>query len=187
MTTTMQKLVNTNVMFTTIMAAVILLAAPSVSSADGWELRTSRHTVPGTREIESGKIDKAIQISKIQLPHVSQQKKVAVLTNLCIGYILSRDFAQAEEYCDQAVERSNESSVSYNNRGVLKVQQGDLESAIQDFTYASNAGCFMGCASASSVPRDLPRPVAKRNLGRAEYHAKAAASSNDDRIAARTD
>lgn len=187
MTTMTQKRISTNTLFTALTAALILAAFPAVSNADGWELRTSRHTVPGTQEIESGRIDKAIQISRVQLPHVSQQKKVAVLTNLCIAYILSNEFDQAEDYCDQATERSNEKTVSYNNRGVLKAAQGDFDSAMQDFAYAASAGCINGCNSASNGPRDLPQPVAKRNLGRAEYWAKASKSNDQEQMAARSD
>ncbi len=187
MTTTIQKLVNTSVRFTAIAATLLLVAFPSVSNAEAWELRTAPDAVPGTHEIESGKIDKAIRISKVWLPHIARQEKVAVLTNLCIGYILSKEFDQAGEYCDRAVERRNDEAVSYNNRGVLKALQGDYEGAVQDFANASNAGCANGCSNA--VPKDLqqPRAVAMRNFGRAEYHVKAAKTGNDDQIAARTD
>ena len=187
MTTTIQKLVSTNVRFTAIAGTLLLLAFPSVSNAEAWELRTAPDTVPGTHEIESGKIDKAIRISKVWLPHIARREKVAVLTNLCIGYILSKEFDQAEEYCDQAVERRNHKTVSYNNRGVLKALQGDYDGAVQDFASASNAGCADGCSDA--IPKDLqqPRAVAMRNFGRAEYHVKAAKTGDDDQITARTE
>jgi tetratricopeptide (TPR) repeat protein len=165
---------------------MLLASLPSVSNAEAWELRTAPDAVPGTHEIESGKIDKAIRISKVWLPHIARREKVAVLTNLCIGYILSKEFDQAEEYCDRAAERPNARTVSYNNRGVLKALQGDYEGAVQDFANASNAGCADRCSKAG--PRDLqqPRAVAMRNFGRAEYHVKAAKTGNDDQIAART-
>lgn len=186
MTTTVQKLVNSNTWFTIITAAFVFAAAPSVSNADGWELRTTLDEVPGTREIESGNIDKAIRISKVRLPHVSQQRKVAVLTNLCIGYIMSKNFDEAENYCSQAVERPNEQAVSYNNRGVLKALHGDYDGAMQDFASAANSDCFGECSVSENVPKDLPRPIAKRNFGKAELQAKAAKDAAEDQIAARS-
>ncbi len=186
MTTTIKKLVKTSTLFTATIASLILAAYPSVSDAERWELRTAPDTVPGTLEIESGKIDKAIRISKVQLPHVGQRKKVAVLTNLCIGHILSDKLDQAEEFCDRAVERPNDKAVSYNNRGVLKILQGDYEGAMQDFASATNSGCFFECSNVSDTPKDLPRSVAQRNFGKAKYQAKATNTESVEQIAART-
>ena len=186
MTPTVQKLVNNNTWFTIITAAFAFTAIPSVSNADGWELRATLDEVPGTREIESGNIDKAIRISKVRLPHVSPKHKVAVLTNLCIGYIMSKDFDEAEDYCNQAVKRPNEKVVSYNNRGVLKALQGDYDGAMRDFARAAKSGCFGECSDLEKAPKDLPRPIAKRNFRKAEFHAKAAKDAADDQSAARS-
>jgi len=186
MKTTFQKLVNTNARFTAVTATLLLATFPAVSNADAWELRTAPATVPGTFEIEFGEIDKAIRISKVWLPHIDRRKKVAVLSNLCIGYIRSNEFDQAEEYCDRAVEQPNQKTVSYNNRGVLKALKGDYAGAMQDFASALNAGCSDDCFDAGNGRKDLPRAVAQRNFGKAEFHVKAAKTGNDDQIAART-
>lgn len=182
-----QKAAVTSSVFIIIAAGAILTAVPSVSFADGWELRTSMTTVPGTRELESGKIAKAIRISKVYLPHVTHQKRVAVLTNLCIGYILSRELDQAETYCGEAVEIPSDRTVSYNNRGILKALQGDYSGAVQDLNDAVAAGCLNSCDNAENAPADLPRPVARRNLDRAEAYVKAVAAPDDEQIAARGD
>ena len=163
-----QKLVNPIHFLPVIAAAVLLAAQPSVASAEAWELRTAPDTVPGTREIESGKIEKAIRISIVQLPHTSPSKKVAVLNNLCIGYILSNDFEQAEDYCDQAVARRNDKAVSHNNRGILKMLQGDYSSAMQDFAIAVETGCTGPCSTSEGARQDLPRSVARRNSEKAQ-------------------
>lgn len=185
---TIGKPISTNAWFTAIAAALLLAAFPSVSNAEAWELRTAPEAVPGTYEIESGEIDKAIRISKVWLPHADRRMKVSVLTNLCMGYILSNELDQAEEYCDRAVERPNNKTVSYNNRGVLKALQGDYERAAQDFANAKSAGCFRNCSESRGVPNDktLPLAVALRNFDRAEYQVKAAKMREDDQIAART-
>lgn len=186
MTTTIHKAANSQSMTSTFVAALLLATIPAASSAEGWELRTAPDAVPGTAEIESGKIEKAIRISEIQLSHVGQRKKVAVLTNLCIGHILSNQLNLAEEFCDLAVERPNDKAVSYNNRGVLKILKGDHEGAMQDFASASNAGCFNDCSDVNNAPKDVPRSVALRNFSKAKYQARAATTDDVDQIAAHT-
>ena len=186
MKTTIQELVNCNVWITAIAVTLLVTSFPSVSNAEAWELRTAPDTVPGTHEIESGKIDKAIRLSNAWLPHVDRRKKVAVLNNLCIGYILNKEFDQAEEYCDRAVQRHNYKIVSYNNRGVLKALQLDYEGAVEDFANASNAGCVNGCSDTGPKDSQQPRAVAMRNFDRAEYHAKAASMDDEDQVAAIT-
>ncbi len=163
-----QKLVNPTHFFPAIAAALFLAALPSVSSAEAWELRTAPDTVPGTREIESGKIEKAIRISIVQLPHTSPAKKVAVLNNLCIGYILSNEYEQAEDYCDQAVARRSDKAVSHNNRGILRMLQGDHRGALQDFAVAVETGCTGPCSTSEGARQDLPRSVARRNSEKAQ-------------------
>ncbi len=180
------------VQFPTLLAAIatslVVAALPSTSRADAWELRTVSTEVPGTREIESGNPEKAIRISKVYLPRIGPRRKVAVLTNLCIGHMLTKEFDQAEQYCDQAVSRPNERSVTHNNRGVLKALQGDYAAAQQDFAIASEAGCNNGCDPTVAVPQDLPRPVARRNLGKAEAKVFAAEETRAaDQVAAQAE
>ena len=149
-----------------IAASLVVAALPSLSGAEVWELRTAYKEVPGTREIESGNAEKAIRISKVYLPRAKRKLKVAVLTNLCVGHILIRDFDQAEQYCDQAVARPNERVVSHNNRGVLKALQGDYKSAQRDFSIAADAGCINSCDAIVPASGNRPRHVALRNLDR---------------------
>ena len=188
MTNSISKLVHTFALQTIIATSFLTFALPSKAVAEGWELRTTAEEVPGTREIESGDIEKAIRISKVQLSHVSPQFKVAVLTNLCIGYILNKSFDQARNFCNQAVERPNEKTVSHNNRGVLNALQDDFEAATQDFDSAANAGCIGACSNAGSDSDDLPRPMARRNLGKAEGQMLAAEQrKSEEPVAARRD
>ena len=188
MTNSIPTIVHTIALPTIFAASLILSALPGDAFADGWELRTTADEVPGTREIESGDIEKAIRISNVQLPRVSPQYKVAVLTNLCIGYILNKSFDQAQVYCDQAVERSNEKTVSHNNRGVLNALQGNYSAAMEDFDDAATAGCFGECSTSGSDSDDLPRPMARRNLSKAEGQMLAARERViDESVAARAD
>ena len=151
-----------------IVTSLTFAVLPSMSRADSWELRTVAKEVPGTREIESGKVEKAIRISKVRLSITPENLKVAVLTNLCIGYVVMRDIDQAEQYCDQAASKPKQRAVTYNNRGVLRVLQGDYEAARGDFTIAAQAGCFNGCDPTIAAHHDRPRAVAQRNLATAD-------------------
>jgi hypothetical protein len=173
MTTNTQKLVKTRA--ATLMATLLMTSLASFANAEGWELRTTEQAVPGTAQIESGNVDKAIRISKVRLPHASRQEEAAYLTNLCIGYIMKKDFETAAKYCDEAVNSPTEKTVSFNNRGVLRALQGDFIGAVEDFSNAANAGCVQDCNLSANVPQDLPRPIARRNLGKAEVHAQAVA------------
>ena len=167
----------------TLMVAIatsfVIAAQPSVSLADSWELRTTYKEVPGTREIESGNSEKAIEISKVYLKQVPPWSKVSVLTNLCIGNIMISDFDQAEQYCDAAVARQNENVVSHNNRGVLRAMQGDYAGAQEDFSFAADNDCDTGCDSSKGNARNLPRHVARRNLERSQTEMLASGEESD--------
>ena len=178
---------NFNISIAVFMIAALFAAMPSTVQADGWELRTAEQAVPGTREIEQGKIARAIEISKVRLPHASAQNKVAFLTNLCVAYILTREFNEADDYCSQAVKRPNEQAVTYNNRGVLRAMQGDVEAAMQDFAKASTSGCVGKCSDSAKAPRDLPRPLARRNFDKAQYLVQQSKSSGDETVATSND
>lgn len=171
-----------------IAVAVGVAGLPIMAAAEQWELRTAPETVPGTHEIEAGEIDKAIQISNVWLPHIARTKRVSVLTNLCVAHIHDKNFAAAADYCERAVEQPKAKTVTYNNRGVLKVLQRDFEGAMRDFAKASKSGCFGECSN-ESMPRDKnqPRAVALRNLAKTEIHARSAREPDAEDLSARTD
>ncbi|MGI9221189.1 MAG: hypothetical protein ACR2QS_09160 [Woeseiaceae bacterium] len=183
---TISKLAISNARSAVVFAALLLASTPSIATAEAWELRTTPNAVPGTHEIEAGKIDKAIRLSNAWLPHVAKKERGSVLTNLCIGYTLKKEFDRAEAYCDQAVEQSSNKTVSYNNRGVLKALQGDYEGAVQDFAEASNAGCGDNCSNAAPKYSQHPRAIAMRNFDRGEYQVNAAREDDVKEVAART-
>ena len=170
------------------LTALLVAAPPAMSRAEAWELRTVDKEVPGTREIESGDVKKGIKISKIYLSSTPSPQKVAVLTNLCIGHIMIKDFAQAGPYCDQAVAHKLEGVVTHNNRGVLKALQGDFEAARSDFWIAADIDCDDPCSSKPRNSSDLPRHVARRNLESADTRLLVAKkASNTRRTVAQND
>ena len=60
-----------------IVTSLVVAALPSMSRAEGWELRTTYREVPGTREIESGAVEVELQdegqsLLECVLAHVRQ-------------------------------------------------------------------------------------------------------------------
>ena len=170
-----------------LIAALVLAVIPAKSRADYWELRSTHMTVPGTHEIEAGKIEKGIRISKNWLSHIDKRKKVGVLTNLCVGFIVKKDFEQAAQHCNAAIRESGSKSVTYNNRGVLMAMQGRYEEAEQDFAAASTSSCDDKCSDAAPQNTQHPRAVAMRNLEKATVLANAARGDSGEQVVARTD
>ncbi len=169
-----------------VLTLLLTIAPPAMSRAEAWELRTVDNEVPGTREIESGDVEKGIRISKVYLTRIPAPQRVAVLTNLCIGYILLKDFAQARNFCDQAAERKLERPVTFNNRGVLNALTGDDLAARRDFAIAAGVDCEPACDKTRKASRDFPRHVAQRNLEASDAKILAAERATDtDRYTAR--
>lgn len=188
MTHTNRKAEFTTRILAAIATSFLICAIPTISQADGWELRTVNAEVPGTREIETGDAEQGIKLSKIYLTRIHGRRKVAVLTNLCIGYIRIGDLDQAATYCDQAAARKNETVVTHNNRGVLNALRGEFVLAQQDFQTAASVGCAEPCESTGGNSKDLPRHVARRNLGAAQARVFAAEiSENADQYTVRED
>ena len=176
-----------SILLTAIVATIVVATLPSISHADAWELRTVDKEVPGTREIESGRIEKGIQISKFYLTRIPSPYKVALLTNLCIGYILMDNFAKAEHYCDRAVARKFERAVTHNNRGVLQALQGNVAAAQSEFSTAAEIGCDAPCSTNVKASGVFPRQVARRNLQLAESRLLASQKTNDtEQVASQT-
>jgi hypothetical protein len=115
-------------------AIALILASstlPKNAYADSWELLTATETVPGTREIESGDPEEGIRLSEIFLGSAHSSRKLAVLTNLCVGHIMAGQYNEAEEYCEMASSRNSEGTVTHSNLGVLRAVSGDSDATEQ--------------------------------------------------------
>jgi len=155
-------------LFTLITISVLLTALISTAAnAESWELRTAAHEVKGTRDIESGRLDKGIRILEANYGTTPYRHKVAVLTNLCLAYTIKRDYDTAMNYCNRAVARRFGVLEAHNNRGVLQALLGNYAAAIADF---EKAGCQGECSNRLAVTGNQRMDVAKRNLNRAQSH-----------------
>jgi len=144
---------------------LLLIGLPWTAAAESWQLQTAVEEVPGTRDIEAGQVDKGIRVLQWYLKAAPVRQKGVVLTNLCMAYILKREYEKAAGYCDHAVARDRPPKVAYNNRGVLRALQGDYTGALNDFR---KAGCLRDCPAKLTIPGSLPMMVARQNLSRAE-------------------
>lgn len=164
---TIKNALNSTLSFTLLLVAAGI-AIPSMSLAESWELQTVDKEVPGTREIESGDAVNGIRISEKILKRVRPNEEVAVLNNLCIGYIMTEEFEKAEQFCKFAVETERETVVSRNNFGVLKAIAGRYSDAIEDFERAWEEGCIQNCENPSTTDLEHAHHVALRNLERTQ-------------------
>jgi len=112
---------------------LVTLALSTVSVADPHEFLLLFGHVPGTEEYASGDLDAAIEVLESREKMADNQRNVGdELATLCAFYILQRNLDSARKTCSAAVE-IDQSDLAYNNRGVLRAQQGNTVSALEDF------------------------------------------------------
>ena len=112
---------------------LVTLALSTVSVADPHEFVVLFGYVPGTEEYASGDLDAAIEVLESREKMADNQRNVGdELATLCAFYILQRNLDGARKTCSAAVE-IDQSDLAYNNRGVLRAQQGNTVSALEDF------------------------------------------------------
>ncbi len=144
--------------------AIVIMSVVVVSNAAAWELVPAGKNVPGSREIEDGRVDEAITLLALELETASKEDAAAVLVNLCVAYALKLDYAAALPYCDKAVADPQSSAIARNNRGVVRAASGDYRGAIRDFRKVSRHN---GCNSSSDRDDVALETIAQRNLARA--------------------
>jgi len=114
---------------------IFLLTISGISYADDFAFRVAFDEVPGIDEIESGDLISAIDILEAQTNDQRVPMQGSVLATLCGVYIISASLRKAADACDEAIAVAP-SKLAYNNRGVLRVQSGDLKGARADFDRA---------------------------------------------------
>ena len=142
---------------------VALLLASSTASAESWELRPAAGDVPGSAEIEAGRIEDAISILLLELETYTSGTHLAVIENLCVAYAMNLEYDVAMRYCDRAARHSMASASTLNNRGVLRAVMNDHRGAMQDFR---RAGCMRSCDPEGDCETESVRAMVRRNLAR---------------------
>ena len=62
----------------------------------------------------------------------SRRNRASGLSNLCAGYTALRQYDEAIDSCNQAIEIDNYNWHAYNNRALAHLGRGDLEAARRD-------------------------------------------------------
>ncbi len=113
-----------------VIAAALMIG--SQSFADESRYRVLLERVPGTDQIDAGNILAGIKILEDQLNQAEQANSGDIWSTLCAAYIINISLNQAELACTKAVQ-IDPSYYALNNRGVLRVYNGDLVGAREDF------------------------------------------------------
>lgn len=121
-----------------VVSTVFCVAASMVVNsclADTYPLRVVYAEVPGTAEVESGRIELGIALLQAELGKADPNDRGDILTTLCAAYIVARAFDDARYPCNKAVE-IGATYAALNNRGVFRAFTGDLAGARQDLDRA---------------------------------------------------
>jgi hypothetical protein len=122
------------VVFATLATTVIYAAEPLV-------MQVIDEPVRGSDEIAREEYEQAIAQSLVVVERYNFTKsKLAVLTNLCIGYTMTRQFEEATEFCNHAVEIGQYEWITLNNRAVLNYLKRDFQASADDLNLASDTG-----------------------------------------------
>ena len=148
-------------------ATLFGICSVTAHAEKAFELITHPAEIYGVDNIANGEVTKGVERLETRLgsDRQPQSKRAPVLIDLCVGYTMLKDFEQASQACDQAVEIGWYSGLAYNNRGVLKITQGDYEGAIRDFS--------------SAIEKSGADRVAERNM---EHAVERLAAINAERI-----
>jgi tetratricopeptide (TPR) repeat protein len=126
---------------------LVTLALSTVSIADPHELYLLFAKDPATDEYKSGDLNAAIELLESRDKMADSQRNIGdELATLCAFYILKGNLDSARERCSAAVE-IDQSDLAYNNRGVLRAQQGNTVGALEDFDHVR------------VLPEDQPRYI----------------------------
>jgi tetratricopeptide (TPR) repeat protein len=123
-----------------ILAAVLATGTPCITGAA--EPQAATATVlgggnsllaEGSLALEEGRIAEGIRLTEAGLKDAADPREVAGgHSNLCAGYALLRDWAQALEHCNTAIELDHSNWHSLNNRAAVHVGQGRYDLALGD-------------------------------------------------------
>ena len=162
--------------------ATALFALTLTCDAEEPKLQVTMPDIPGADVVEQGQFESGIARLKQRLGAESRAEAGARQIALCGAYVLSGNLNQAIGHCERAAAQPYLAPLAYNNRGVLRVWQGDYEGAREDFERSQSGGY----QSYQNVRlRKATRKIVKRN---AEYsqHLWAASLRKADSLVVET-
>lgn len=92
----------------------------------------------GVEDVANGRYQRGIErlekrVGGNSAPH---KTRVPALIDLCAAYTMNKQFEQARQACDAAVDSGWYSGYAYNNRGTYNIAIGNYEAAVRDFQAA---------------------------------------------------
>jgi tetratricopeptide (TPR) repeat protein len=87
----------------------------------------------GAKQLLAGRAKEGVELTLRGLK-VAQgaREEEAALSNLCAGYIMLENYAEALKYCELLIERNDQSWRAYNNRAVIYINTAEYEKAHRD-------------------------------------------------------
>ena len=87
----------------------------------------------GAQALRDGDAEEGIRLTLLGLAAAQgRRERQAALGNLCAGYLLLRQFDEAIDYCDQALEESDRNWRVYNNRALIYLELKRFDDAEAD-------------------------------------------------------
>lgn len=87
----------------------------------------------GARALQMKDYEEGIRLTIEGLKFESKRRnRVSGLSNICAGYTGLRQYAEALENCDEAIELDDKNWHAFNNRALAYLGQGDIEAAKRD-------------------------------------------------------
>jgi tetratricopeptide (TPR) repeat protein len=87
----------------------------------------------GAQALRDGDAEEGIRLTLLGLAAAQgRRERQAALGNLCAGYLLLRQFDEAIDYCDQALEESDRNWRVYNNRALVYLELKRFDDAKAD-------------------------------------------------------
>jgi len=87
----------------------------------------------GADALEFGNYEEGIRLTLLGLKATTKPSdRIGALSNLCAGYVGTRDYKEALRYCNRALRLDDNHWRAYNNRGLAYLGLGDLKAAQRD-------------------------------------------------------
>jgi tetratricopeptide (TPR) repeat protein len=87
----------------------------------------------GANALKFGDYEEGIRLTQLGLKALTKPAdRIGALSNLCAGYVGTRDFNEALRYCNRALRLDEKHWRAYNNRSLAYLGLGNLEAAQRD-------------------------------------------------------
>lgn len=118
----------------------IAVTVTAAFAAEPLVMQAMEEYVHGSDEIAKGEYEQAIVRSLSAVDRGGNKSRISAITNLCIAYTMTRQYEQATDYCDRAVDFGQYEWITLNNRAVLNYLKQDFQASVDDLNLAVATG-----------------------------------------------